>query len=215
MLVPISQAGDVLGACAKTLRRWERRGYITPYRTPGNHRRYDYAALLEFREGGAYDPRPRQGTGVAAVSARVSSQKQREDLARRDLLIKGTTKLNGTHHARQYHGAMVHGGSASLYVALDHVVKGESKVPFLLDTARWLKKLGFKVKWALADREYYCYDVLAQLKARGIDVITVAKSYAQLKDAKEAYLSGRKGRVQSFTLKSGAKKGCVAQLVQC
>lgn len=134
---------------------------------------------------------------------------------RRDRLIKGTTKVKGTHHARQYHGAMIHGGGASLYVALDHVAKEESKVPFLLDTAAWLKKIGFKVKWALADREYYSYSVLSTLKAQGIDVITVAKDYKQLRCAKEAYLAGRKGRVQSFTIKSGAKAGCKVQSIKC
>jgi hypothetical protein len=134
---------------------------------------------------------------------------------RRDPLIKGTLKVPGTHHARQYHGAMVHGGGMSLYVALDHVAKGDSKVPFLLDTARWLKKLGFKVKWALADREYYSFAALDSLKAMGIDVITVVKDYPQLRKAKEAYLSGRKGRVQAFTIRSGAKKGCKVQSLKC
>src|SRR4030065_604524 len=94
----------------------------------------------------------------------------------------------------------------SLSVALDHLAKANSKVPFLLDTARWLKNLGFKIKWALADREYYSFAALNSLKAMGIDVITVAKDYPQLRKAKEAYLSGRKGRVQAFTIKSGAKK---------
>jgi hypothetical protein len=134
---------------------------------------------------------------------------------RRDPLIKGTTKVQGTRHARQYHGAMVHGGGMSLYVALDHVAKEESKVPFLVDTATWLKKLGFKVKWALADREYYSYSVLFSLKEQGIDVITVAKDYKQLRGAKEAYLAGRKGRVQTFTIKSGAKAGCKVQSIRC
>jgi len=36
MLFPISKACDVLGVCARTLRRWEHRGILTPYRTPGN-----------------------------------------------------------------------------------------------------------------------------------------------------------------------------------
>jgi hypothetical protein len=134
---------------------------------------------------------------------------------RRDPHIKGTTRVQGTRHARQYHGAMVHAGGSSLYVALDHVAKGESKVPFLIETAAWLKHLGFKVKWALADREYYNYSVLSSLKAQGIDVITVAKDYKQLAEAKESYLSGRKGRVQSFTLSSGAKKGCKTRSIHC
>ena len=134
---------------------------------------------------------------------------------RRDSLIKGTTKLKGTNHARQYHGAMVHGGGVSLYVALEHIAKGGSKVPFLLDTAQWLKKLGFKVKWALADREYYDCNALSALKLKGIDVITVAKNYKQLKEAKVAYLSGGKGRVQSFTLRTGAKKGSKVRSIRC
>jgi hypothetical protein len=134
---------------------------------------------------------------------------------RRDPIIKGTTKVPGTHHARQYHGAMVHGGGVSLYVALDHVAKEESKVPFLVDTARWLKKMGFKVKWALADREYYSCDVLIALKEQGVDVITVAKDYPQLRRAKESYLAGRKGRVQSFTIKSGAKAGRKVRSIKC
>jgi len=134
---------------------------------------------------------------------------------RRDKHIKGTTKVAGTHHARQYHGAMVHGGGVALYVALDHVAKGESKVPFMLDTAAWLKRLGFKVNWVLMDREYYSYHALADFKAKGIDVVTVAKDYAQLRRAKEAYISGRKGRVQEFIVTSGAKKGQAAKSVQC
>ena len=103
----------------------------------------------------------------------------------------------------------------SLYVALDHVAKGDSKVPFLLDTARWLKDLGFKVKWALAGREYYCFAALNALKAVGIDAITAAQDYPHLRKAKEACLSGRKGRVQAFTIKSGAKKGCKGQSLKC
>jgi predicted site-specific integrase-resolvase len=82
MLVPISKVCYVLGVCEKTLRGWEERGYINPYRTPGNHRRYDYDALVEFQESCVYDPKPEQKTGMTAVYARVSSHKQKEDLVR-------------------------------------------------------------------------------------------------------------------------------------
>ena len=93
MLVPISKACGVLGVCAKTLYRWECRGYILPFRTPGNHRRYDYDALLEFRESCVYTPKPETKTGVAAVYARVSSPKQREDLTRQaDFLAERARK---------------------------------------------------------------------------------------------------------------------------
>lgn len=88
-------------------------------------------------------------------------------------------------------------------------------MPFLLDTAAWLKKIGFKVKWALADREYYSCSVLSAFKEQGIDVITVAKDYKQLQKTKEAYRAGRKGRVWSFTIRSGAKAGSIARSMQC
>jgi len=89
MLVPISKACDVLGVCARALRRWERRGFMTPYRTPGNHRRYDQDALLEFRESCVYNPRPETKTGVAAVYARMSSHKSKRNW-------KGEPRRRGT-----------------------------------------------------------------------------------------------------------------------
>jgi len=93
IIVPISKACRVLGVCAKTLYRWERRGYIHPSRTPGNHRRYDYDALLEFRESCVYAPQSEVKTGTAAVYARVSSNKQREDLTRQvDFLTRTALK---------------------------------------------------------------------------------------------------------------------------
>lgn len=95
MLVPISKACDVLGAWAKTMRRWEKRGFINPYRTSGNHRRYDIDALVEFRESCVYDPLPEAKTGAAAVYARVSSPKQKEDLERQIDFLSERARKDG------------------------------------------------------------------------------------------------------------------------
>ncbi len=95
MLVPISKACDVLGVCAKTLRRWEARKYLIPYCTPGNHRRYDYDALVEFRESYVYGQRPEQKNRVAAVYGRVSSQKQRVDLERQVEFLTAWARQDG------------------------------------------------------------------------------------------------------------------------
>ena len=40
-LLTISQAAKKLNVSTKTLRRWEKAGKITSFRTPGGHRRYD------------------------------------------------------------------------------------------------------------------------------------------------------------------------------
>jgi len=75
MLVTIAKAGEVLGVCTKTLRRWEKKGLINPIRTLGNHRRYDSDALLRFQQTKIYDPTPFQKTGKAAIYARVTKRR--------------------------------------------------------------------------------------------------------------------------------------------
>jgi len=127
--------------------------------------------------------------------------------ARRDPFIKGSKMVKGTRRIRHYHAAMVHGGGVSLFVALEHVAKGRSKVPFLLSTARWLESLGLEVTWVLVDREYYRHGVLAGLKGIGVDVVTPAVNHGPLKRAKLDYLLGRKGRVQRFSVGTGNRKG--------
>ena len=71
---------------------------------------------------------------------------------RRDPLIKRTRLVKGTRFIRHYHAALIHGGGISLHVAADHVARGQSKIAFLLDTARWLQSLGIVLKCALLDR---------------------------------------------------------------
>lgn len=81
MLVSIGKAAQVLGVCIKTLRRWEAKNIIIPYRTSRNHRRYDLDALFSFLETLEYHPKPIHSTNTAAIYARVSSAKQKNDLA--------------------------------------------------------------------------------------------------------------------------------------
>ena len=82
MLVSIGQAAQILGVCEKTLRRWDAAGILIPSRTPGNHRRYDLTALQTFRETRDYSPPRTTHTHKAAIYARVSAAKQKEDLER-------------------------------------------------------------------------------------------------------------------------------------
>lgn len=88
MFVSISVAAACLGICTKTLRRWEQKQKIIPHRTCGNHRRYDLDALTQFRETHHYQPSPQMKTNHAAIYARVSALKQKNDLeTQREYLI--------------------------------------------------------------------------------------------------------------------------------
>jgi len=49
-LVSIKDASKILGVSTKTLRRWEKSGYLSPIRTQGGHRRYSLSRLKAFKK---------------------------------------------------------------------------------------------------------------------------------------------------------------------
>ena len=134
---------------------------------------------------------------------------------RRDLKIKGSRMVKGTRMIRHYHGAMIHGLHKSLFVGCHHVAKGESKIPYMLDTADWLLNLGLEIKVCVIDREYYRQNILKSFKDRGIPVITPAKNYKQLKKAKKEYILGNKERIQAFTIGTKNKTNQKRKFTRC
>ena len=48
-LLSIQDAAKFLKVSTKTLRRWEEQGILTSERTAGNHRRYSFEKLTEFK----------------------------------------------------------------------------------------------------------------------------------------------------------------------
>ena len=134
---------------------------------------------------------------------------------RRDPLIKGSRMVKGTRRIRHYHAAMIHGAGTSLYVALQHVAKGQSKIPFMIETARWLQELGFDIEFCVIDREYYRQGILDSMKLLGVDVIVPAKEWKRLRNAKKDYLIGSKGRIQKYYLAQGARTGRRAKKSRC
>jgi len=47
-MINIKEASKLIGVSPKTLRRWEKEGKITSFRTLGNHRRYDKEEILKI-----------------------------------------------------------------------------------------------------------------------------------------------------------------------
>ncbi len=65
-LLTIQEAAKLLGVSPTTLRRWEERKVLLPYRTAGNQRRYSREQLLAFKKNGY---RPVQMASVAPSDA--------------------------------------------------------------------------------------------------------------------------------------------------
>ena len=82
MKVRISKACEILGVSQDTLRRWERSGKLVPERTPKGHRRYDLSLLKNFGRNAPLD------NNKTICYARVSTQGQKDDLARQVNLLE-------------------------------------------------------------------------------------------------------------------------------
>lgn len=90
--VSISEASEKLGIHVATLRRWETEGRVTPERTPGGHRRYDYATLLTL-SGKAISPV--ESAKVTIAYARVSTHDQKDDLTRQCQMLESFCAAKG------------------------------------------------------------------------------------------------------------------------
>lgn len=90
--VNIREASERLGIHASTLRRWEAEGKVTPERTPGGHRRYDFATLLKLA-GKSVDPYEQHKDTIAY--ARVPSHDQKEDLVRQVQMLESFCAAKG------------------------------------------------------------------------------------------------------------------------
>ncbi|MHA1611808.1 MAG: IS607 family transposase [Promethearchaeota archaeon] len=88
----IGMAAMIIGVCTKTLRRWEKRGLITPKRTLGGHRRYTIADLMQV---GYHNEETKTGDQIppkklTLLYSRVSNhkQKKRGDLERQQQYLE-------------------------------------------------------------------------------------------------------------------------------
>jgi putative resolvase len=112
MLLSISQASRILGVCTKTMRRWDENGMLTAdCRTIGRHRRYSLERLKAFIEENEKVHKKRNKTIAklqihsherAAIYARVSASKQREDLVRQAEFLLKKAREQGYSHELLY-----------------------------------------------------------------------------------------------------------------
>lgn len=90
MKISIGKAANILGVSKETLRRWEKEGKITVFRTPQNHRRYDLSNFqsLSYKK-------PLETNKITVGYARVSSYDQKNDLKRQTDLLESYLVKNG------------------------------------------------------------------------------------------------------------------------
>jgi len=127
---------------------------------------------------------------------------------REDNMIKGTNRAKGTKKMRHYLGFSILSRETHLYVGLEQVATGQSKIPIVLKTLKHLLKLGFKLNKVMFDREFYRAELIDQIKGMGGEVIVPAKKYKKIKQYIDEYLKGTHGRVRKYTFSSATAAKC-------
>lgn len=81
-VLTISEASKFLGASISSLRRWDELKYLTSIKTAGKHRRYLYDDLVAFINNKDKVIEYDNNSKLVIAYARVSSNDQKDDLAR-------------------------------------------------------------------------------------------------------------------------------------
>jgi len=121
---------------------------------------------------------------------------------RKDKMIKGTNRGKGTKKMRHYLGFSILSKGTHLYAGLEHIAKGQAKVPVILKFLLHLLDLGFEIRFVLMDREFYNAELIKEIKAIKGDILIPAKSYKRIKEIIEEYLRDTGNRVRRYTFSS-------------
>ncbi len=121
---------------------------------------------------------------------------------REDKMIKGTNRQKGTKKMRHYLGFSILSKEIHLFAGLEHVAKGQSKIPIILEFLDHLLDLGFELKYVLMDREFYRAVLLHEIKAKNGNVLIPTKEYKKVRGMIEAYIKGEGNRVRRYTFSS-------------
>lgn len=84
-MISILEASKLLGVSQKTIRVWEAEGKITSFRTAGGHRRYKVSDLIKSNTDKL----------LTVAYARVSSNDQKEDLKRQEIVLESYCASKG------------------------------------------------------------------------------------------------------------------------
>ena len=127
---------------------------------------------------------------------------------REDKMIKGTNRQKGTKKMRHYLGFSILSREIQLFVGLEQIAKGQSKIPIILRFLDSLLDLGFEFRYVLIDREFYRAELLDEIKGMKGNVLIPAKSYKKVKKMILEYLQGTGKRVRKYTFSSAPGAKC-------
>ena len=119
------------------------------------------------------------------------------------------TKSNqgpGTSRRRKYLGLMIKSQGTSLFCGIYLIKKGESNVPKTIHCIDVLIQQGYQIRSVIGDRWFPTYELLTELKPRGIYYIGPYKKWRPIKRILEQFLKKGTKYIQTYTIKGASLK---------
>ena len=124
---------------------------------------------------------------------------------RDDKMIKGTNRQKGTTKMRHYLGFSILSRGIQLFVGLEQIANGQSKIPVIIKFLDSVLDLGLELNFVLMDREFYRAELLDEIKGMKGNVLIPTKAYKQIKKMIEDYLQDTGKRVRKYTFSSASE----------
>lgn len=123
-------------------------------------------------------------------------------------MIKGTNRQKRTKKMRHYLVFSLLSRGVHLYAGLEHVAKGQSKIPIIIKFLDNLLELRFELNYVLMNREFYRAELLDEIKGMSGNVLIPAKQYKKVKQFITDYLEGRGSQVRKYSFSSANEAKC-------
>ena len=127
---------------------------------------------------------------------------------RDDKMINGTNRQKGTKKMRNYLGFSILSKGTLLFAGLEHVARGQSRIPIVINHLEHLLNIGFQLSYVIMDREFYRAEILDEVKGMKGNVLIPAKSYKKIKQFIEEYLKNMGKRVRRYKFSSAPGARC-------
>jgi len=82
---------------------------------------------------------------------------------------------------RHYLGFSILSKGLHLYAGLEHVAKGQPKVPIIIKYHDYLMALGFKLNFVMMDWEFYNVELVDEIKGMKGNVLFPSKAFKRIK----------------------------------
>jgi len=118
----------------------------------------------------------------------------------------GSTKLPGTKYCRMIQGHSIYGAKLHLFTYFGTIRKGTYRAAPIFGELNWLRWLGYKISYALVDREFYRVGLVRVFKRMQIPFLMPSKKFQHIRDEMKEFIRNKRDLVDNYLFTQGSNQ---------